>query len=187
MTKVNVTSIGVQLFSPFSYLSKYDHGAKHWYNFWYPLFFTSATVLFLFFVIDSSEIPSLIKDINGFIGNLPGFFIAALAAIATFGNSRIDEEVSGVKVKMRDSSGEIKLLPVSRRRFLSSLFAYLTGVSLLIVVGTHIALRVHVENLVLQVVLDWSGFSVFFFIVWQLILTSFLGLFYLGERLHEAD
>ncbi|HIF5822076.1 TPA: hypothetical protein ACX3FG_002762 [Vibrio parahaemolyticus] len=184
MTKVNVAGIGRQLVSPLSYLTRFEHKAKRWYDVWYPLFFAIVTILFLFFAVDESKIPSLIKDINGFLGNLPGFFIAALAAIATFGNARIDEEVNGVKVYMQDGSGPF---PVSRRRFLSSMFAYLTGLSLITVIGTHIALRIQVENPFLEKALNWGGFFLFFFVIWQLVLTSFLGLYYLGERLHESD
>ncbi|UIP27584.1 hypothetical protein [Photobacterium sp. TLY01] len=187
MTKVDIVGIGRQLFSPLFYLTRFEHKAKAWYDIWYPLLFTVLTVIFLFFLVDNSKIPSLIKDINGFLGNLPGFFIAALAAIATFGNSRIDEEVGGVRVRLKDSSGELKPFPVSRRRFLSSMFSYLTGISFFIVIGAHIALRIQLSNPVLEKSLNWTGFFVFFFFVWQLVLTSFLGLYYLGERLHESD
>ncbi|WMN55858.1 hypothetical protein NI390_02185 [Vibrio fluvialis] len=138
-------------------------------------------------MIDEPLIPELIKDINGFLGNLPGFFIAALAAIATFGNARIDKEVKGVRVKLKDATGEYKPFPVSRRRFLSSMFSYLTSMSFLIVIGTHIALRVSFDGVEVQQLMNWVGFSIFFFVVWQLLLTSFLGLYYLGERLHELN
>ena len=187
MRKVNVASIGGQLFSPFSYLTKFEHAAKGWYDVWYPLFFTCLTMLFLFFVVGGASIPSLIVDINGFLGSLPGFFIAALAAIATFGNSRIDKEVRGVKVKIKDASGLPKSLPVSRRRFLSSMFSYLTCMSFLTVLGTNVALRVKINQPEVELIVNWVGFSTFFFIVWQIVLTTFLGLYYLGERLHEAE
>ncbi len=186
MSKVNVLGIAKQLLSPFSYLTKFEHGAKSWYNFWYPLLFTVLTIPFLFVFIGQSSIPSVIRDINNFIANLPGFFIAALAAIATFGNARIDDEIGGVKVKVLDSTGDLKPLPVSRRRFLSSMFSYLTALSMFVVVATNIALRIHFESTQLQHVVNFMGFTAFFFALWQLILTSLLGLYYLGERLHEA-
>lgn len=90
-------------------------------------------------------------------------------------------------MKLKDATGEYKPFPVSRRRFLSSMFSYLTSMSFLIVIGTHIALRVSFDGVEVQQLMNWVGFSIFFFVVWQLLLTSFLGLYYLGERLHELN
>ncbi len=48
MTKVNVADIGRQLLSPFSYLTRFEHEAKAWYDYWYPLLFTILSIAFLF-------------------------------------------------------------------------------------------------------------------------------------------
>ncbi len=65
-----------------------------------------------------------------FFASLPGFFIAALAAVATFNGADLDREMSNVTAMMT-IKGESAPTPLTLRVFLCYLFAYLTAISFL--------------------------------------------------------
>ena len=84
-----------QLKRPFGYLFIKEVKGKSWYDWCYP----SVLTLFTFgiFYVSSKDYAFLSSDvISGlvaFVSNLPGFFIAALAAIATFQSPKLEEYV----------------------------------------------------------------------------------------------
>jgi hypothetical protein len=65
-----------------------------------------------------------------FFASLPGFFIAALAAVATFNGADLDREMSNVTTKLT-IRGEEADSRLTLRVFLCYLFAYLTAISFL--------------------------------------------------------
>ena len=65
-----------------------------------------------------------------FFASLPGFFIAALAAVATFNGADLDREMSNVTAKLT-IRGEEAESRITLRVFLCYLFAYLTAISFL--------------------------------------------------------
>ena len=65
---------------------------------------------------------------------LPGFFIAALAAVATFQRAELDETMPDPSPMLEVRTGEdASPVPLSHRVFLCHLFAYLTSTSLLVI------------------------------------------------------
>jgi hypothetical protein len=138
----------------------------------------------------------LISKVLGFVQNLPGFYIAALAAIATFNRPDIDrhmpEPTPVMDIHLHGKTSTIKL---TRRRFLCSMFAFLTAESILITLLAIAA--IFVSGTAKSALLAHSAFSpqfakyafvfLFFIMFWQMVVASFWGLYYLGEKLHQPD
>lgn len=121
-----------QLFRPFAYL--FVRGPTlNFYRFVGP----SACVAFACALYACLPIPlDLIgdKSISGyllpFFSSLPGFFIAALAAVVAFNGGDLDEEIVNLEARVT-ANGDTDWVPISLRVFLCYLFAYLTIVSFL--------------------------------------------------------
>jgi hypothetical protein len=126
-----------------------------------------------------------------FVPTLIGFYIAALAAVATFNKPDMDEDMPGDPVflnSIQESDSE-RNERLTRRRFLCLLFGYLCAVSLVIgilaffgmFVGPEIA-GSHYAAAIVQV----SFISIFFYLVANMISTTFFGLYYLVDRMHRT-
>ena len=64
---------------------------------------------------------------------LPGFFIAALAAVSTFNRPEMDEVMSGQAPELKLRTGEHEsYVPLTTRMFTTHLFSYLTSISFLL-------------------------------------------------------
>lgn len=131
----------------------------------------------------------------GFFSSLPGFYIAALAAIATFGRNDIDnvlpEPTPTVKLVTR---GENVLVKLTRRRFLAMLFAFLTCESIALVMYSVMFLSY--GGVVADLQAFEGGLGKFFILVMtfiyytllmQMLAATFWGLYYLGFKLHEPQ
>ncbi|BCX67938.1 hypothetical protein [Pseudomonas izuensis] len=131
----------------------------------------------------------------GFFSSLPGFYIAALAAIATFGRNDIDnvlpEPTPTVKLMTR---GENVLVKLTRRRFLAMLFAFLTCESIALVLYS--VLFLSYGSVIAEFSL-WGGVAskililgmtfVYYVLLMQMLAATFWGLYYLGFKLHEPQ
>lgn len=135
----------------------------------------------------------VLDDLTSFIQSLPGFFIAALAAVATFNRVDLDalmpEPTPTVPIHVRGISSEVKL---SRRRFLSILFAFLTAQSIAItVIGIALKQLAPSVSLIvpcsLQTLLSLFGLFVYSLMFWQLLTVTCIGLYYLGDRMHQPE
>ena len=79
------------------------------------------------------------------VGILPGFYIAALAAGATFANPSLDEPMPGKTpptLKMR-RMGQMHDEPLTTRLFICHLFAYLSAVSLMLAFAILVAIEIN--------------------------------------------
>ncbi|EOQ72790.1 hypothetical protein [Acinetobacter lactucae] len=132
--------------------------------------------------------------LSGFLQTIPGFYIAALAAIATLNSDTMDNPMLGqnppYEVLVETNPARVVHNPVSRRRFLSSLFAYLSFVSLLLFFLTLIFkyfynLNIIPVNQYLYLTLYFINLFIFFFFFAQLVLLTLIGLYYLGDRVHR--
>jgi len=128
---------------------------------------------------------------------LPGFYIAALAAIATFGRTDIDEIMPGSpppRLETATVNGGVNLIELTRRRFLCLLFAFLTVECVALTLGSVLVLSavpaivecIGDRETLLRIV---SAFGVFFYclVLTQLMIATLWGLYYLGERIHQPD
>lgn len=121
---------------------------------------------------------------------LPGFYIASLAAIATFNRPDIDEIMPApTPTLLVAMHGSEKVLDLTRRRFLAYLFGFLCWESLLLLVYCVFAGVVAAG--VMQHLGKFASFgrigflAVAFLLFWQLICATCLGLYYLADRLNR--
>lgn len=143
--------------------------------------------------IFASDISSLLA---GFLQTIPGFYIAALAAIATLTSPTMDRDMDGVAPTYEIDSIDVdgnpikKDEPLKRRGFLARLFAYLSFISLIAYFSILILRYIYkldilaVEQLTYSIVY-FICLTAFNFLLVQLMLLTFLGLYYLGQRIHE--
>lgn len=185
------------LLRPLSYLS-IEHKQKWIVDWVYPLVLAALSTGLLFYLKNFGNIPfyadgAVIAKILGFVQGLPGFYIAALAAIATFNKTDIDKTMPKPAPKLDIMvQGQVVPIELTRRRFLCSMFAFLTAESLILIVLAIFGQTIHmpVKEIVPQSIHGWVSAAymlLFLFVFWQMLITSFWGLFYLGDRLHQPD
>lgn len=189
-----------RLFKPLDYL-RISHPEK-WRFDWFVPGVVGLGISLTWFVQDFRanlfDSDGFINQIQGLISILSGFFIAALAAVATFDSPGMDRTMPGkvpVTLQLRMSKSNEHL---TRRRFLCLLFGYLAFLSLTLYLVT---LIVSVFGNAVQLFADEFDFSkglLFHFVKWflwlsycvalsQLFTNTLLGLYYLTDRIHRDD
>lgn len=140
------------------------------------------------------------KSISGyllpFFSSLPGFFIAALAAVVAFNGGDLDNEISNVEAKV-SANGDTDWVPISLRVFLCHLFAYLTIASFLgffyCLLGTVLSANIVavVQSTVPKhAVVILEAFRYIFlagmtYTAGTIIFCTIQGLYFLAERVHQ--
>ena len=182
-----------QLFTPINYL-RINHPLKSWFDIYIPLFLTVITVSILFFLPHTPAVfgeGSIVFMITDLIKILVGFYIASLAAIATFPRVEMDELISGDSATLVvERRGKLKTIELTRRRFLCYLFGYLAFVGMFLYFSGSAAsmLKSSFQELISPTYLLWikwvfiSGFT---FITFNLFITTLLGLHYMTDRIHR--
>lgn len=140
---------------------------------------------------------------------LPGFYIAALSAIATFSREEMDFEMPDPAPKLTlRTRGRDEEMSLTFRMFLSHMFSYLTALSFVAVflfVAAELLApsakvfisRVPIELAVTDVRLNLRGvcqqllscgylFLSFWFAA-KIVLTTMIGLYFLAERIHRPN
>ena len=145
--------------------------------------------------------PEMLKRLTDLLALMIVFYMAALAAVATFERKGIDKGLKGedaiLFVRHHDGGHFVKK-KLSYRQFISYLFGFLSFLSLnlyIFIVLISVAwpkLEKHFEShqhiiWVLKNVADPFTFFVLFFFVWQLIITSLLGIYFLTERIQTLN
>jgi hypothetical protein len=185
------------LLRPFSYWS-IDHKVKWKVDWLFPFILASLSMILL--ALSSSVVrvtiygdTGLLSKLLAFVQSLPGFYIAALAAIATFNRPDIDrhmpEPAPSIDIVVQGRSVLVKL---TRRKFLCSMFAFLTAESIVLTVTAVFGLAVSeaVKTALPPMAHAWvrSAFVfAYLLLFWQMVVASFWGLYYLGEKLHQPD
>lgn len=180
--------ISYQLLRPLSYL-RIQHEDKWIYDWLLPLLCTTVTGAVVYGFVPIEKVVGaggLVSELTSFIANLPGFFIAALAAVATFNKHDIDQLMANPPKIEIMHHGSSLMIEMTRRRFLCVLFSYLTAVSIFLVLASRIFLSMEIPHEYFLIA-SWVGFMSFLFVLWQMVLATVLGLYYLGERLHTPQ
>ncbi len=133
---------------------------------------------------------SLIQSITGLVQTLPGFYIAALAAIATFPSTSMNSPMPEPTPYLKFPNNDPDLL--NRRRFLCYMFAYLAYISIVALFITSITIFMYGNGLlkVPSIIYYFTYFFVclaIYFLLIQIVILTFVGLWYLGERIHIND
>jgi hypothetical protein len=179
-----------QLLRPFGYLV-IRHPYKWVVDWFYPTVLSVVAVVLAALAGDITKVITpggMISLALSFIQSLPGFYIAALAAIATFGRADIDsilpEPTPRIKNRVRNTDNWVAL---TRRRFLAMLFAFLTAESILLILYSICLLSYGplAASLAYGTALITALVFIYFLLLFQMIAATFWGLYYLGYKLHE--
>lgn len=178
----------IKLISPLKYLL-ITHRQKKYVDYILPILF-SFLVCVIYFLLPEQVVifrsNGLIESLSTFIQVLAGFYIAALAAIATFPNKNIDNVTDGYPLKLNNEE-------LTRRQFLCYMFGYLAflGFSLVLLgklvtsFEPSIALLLNNLEVELKFVLKITFLFLYLIVFNSLILTTLYGLYYLTEKIHE--
>ena len=174
-------SAALQLFRPLRYLCVRGAG-KRVIDIFLPVVFAALSAALLTSVSSVHVLAplGLIDRVNGLLQVMVGFFVASLAAVATFPSPALDQNV--LNLSLNDSA-------LRRRQFLSYLFGYLSLCSFaLYVTGTFAILCAAAFKPVAA--LRWlrgSFVFVYLFLLWNIFFVTLLGLYYLVDRIHRPD
>lgn len=168
------------------------------YTYWYPAIATACTVGMLYFLvptIDAYSDAGLISQLSPFLAVFAPFFLAALAAIATFSGPKFLDQsfqmTSDVTLKYAGELGVIEPQDVTPRHFLSLLFGYCCVISLALFL-----LSVLVPILAPNVatifgdyaeLLGWAFLFLYLFLFFQIVLLTLLGIYYLSDKVHRPN
>lgn len=183
-----------RLLRPLNYLkiSGYSLGRFNW---GYPALFTAVTLSYIGLYPNEVSIltgeNSLLSGLLSCLNLLPGFYITALAAVATFNRKTMDEEVDGITATLKaQENGQIKIRSLTRRRFLCYLFGYLSFISLfLFIVGIIIKVAPPTAFLPLSLSgykneIEYALAGIYVYLFYQMVIVTLIGLFYLSDRMH---
>jgi hypothetical protein len=183
------------LFSPLSYL-RIKHRDKTVLDIVPPLL--TSLIVSVFILVIPSQLTifgqaGVVKACTDLLQMLAGFYIASLAAVATFNNQGMDEPMEGDPPTLRVKiNGRPELQLMTRRNFLCHLFGYLSLLSFVLyffgtfsnVIADEVRQALSPTNRL------WTRncFVVLFAAAMaHLIGTTLLGLYYLTDRMHHAN
>lgn len=188
----------ITLLKAFGFLRiKYNGTNLNFVLYYLPLILSIFVATFLFLIDLNSDqhinifTQNSFDSISTFVQVLPGFYIASLAAIASYNNPNIDNAMTGnppyLEEKVTDGSRKSKL---SRRRFLTLMFGYLAAVSMISTIFLFFT-RLGYDSSILPVsyffytTVYYILCLVFFFIFFQMVLVTLHGIYYLADRMHR--
>lgn len=165
------------------------------FNVVFPTVLTSAMMLLLFFLGDNPNIygkGGMLGGVAGLLAILTPFYIASLAAVATFqGTGAFDEKFSmakPVELKILER-GQWKTMHLTTRHFLSMLFGYCSMASLVLFLFTILAPIIAGKLSELfgdfSDCVGWVGLGIFLFIFSHMLTTTILGMCFLSDRIHR--
>jgi apolipoprotein N-acyltransferase len=173
-----------RLLAPFRYLA-IRHDIKPRYDWGWPFVLTVATmVIFWLMPVRPPLIgdTGILKGVLDLIALFAAFFVAALAAVATFERKSLD-------LPMQGTTPTLDGRDLSRRQFICYLFGYLAVLSFALFLSI-VSAQIVTPSLVvtLSVTGLWwvkaiSG-TVFAFAFWNMIVTTLLGIYFLVERVN---
>ena len=178
-----------RLLTPIDYL-RIRHPVKHRYDITIPFIFGSLIYTTYFFLPYKPILLGsfgLIEKISNLLSILSGFYIASLAAVATFESANLDSQMDGTKPTLRIRDNKIEF--ITRRRFLCLLFSYLVFLSMFLLFSGFLAQTISQNlfiitpkyyNIIKHILI---GIYTFFFC--QLVTITFFGIFYISDKIHR--
>lgn len=174
--------VNSQLLTGFRYLRVSGDG-KRLLDLGLPIALTAASLAIDTFVVPISVIGErgLIQLINELLQVLVGFYVASLAAVATFASTALEQKAQNLYFQ-----GKL----MRRRAFLCYMFGYLSVLSLtLYVVGVMAILGASQLHAAAQSVPPFRSvaLAVYMFFAWNMVTVTLMGLHYLIDRAQRAD
>jgi|GEM_PF-1790393 len=130
-------------------------------------------------------------NISTFVQILPGFYIGALAAIASYMHPGMDNMITAptpyLKETLTSGSRQSKL---SRRRYLTLMFGYLSAISIIsaiFIFFVRLAYDVEIFKVssFIYNCIYYPLLFCFFTIFCQMVLITLFGIYYLADRMHR--
>lgn len=185
-----------ELWRPFGYL-QIEQSDKRSVDIYLPMVGCIVTLLLIGVLrpqFNTWGEGGLIAGLQGVVQGLPGFYIAALAAIATFGkqttlDSVMPKPTPVIPTRFGDGLVAIEL---TRRRFLCLLFSHLTGISIVLSLAGPLlrssapVLRLHLSEMMTRILFYVVGAG-YLFLLFQMFFVTLLGLYYLSDKIHQPD
>lgn len=184
-----------RLLSPLNYL-RIRHETKPKYDWGLPAGLAlGATIAVYILPIQPNifGVGGVLEKFGQLLQILPGFYIAALAAISTFNKADMDErmpeDAPTLEITYR---GKPFTLELTRRRFLSAMFGYLSFLSIALYITTIVA-NVIAPSLAIILPASLHTYFKFGFVAFymfgqaNMLVTTLLGLYYLADRIHLTD
>jgi len=185
------------LFRPFAYLTiRHPSRLPLWVNWLLPVGgagIVMAVLLGFDVAINAFGEQGFVARLLAFVQTLVGFYIAALAAVASFNSPHLDRVMPSPPPTMKVKyNGVLQEVHLTRRRFLCAMFAYLTALSFLFSIAaiTILSLATPVAAIApdtMIAALRPAALSLFLLAAFQMTSVTFWGLFYLGERMLTPD
>ncbi|WP_340699972.1 hypothetical protein [Vibrio harveyi] len=127
----------------------------------------------------------LVSHINGLLQMLVGFFVASLAAVATFQRQGMDETMQGTPPKLNGKS-------LTRREFLCFMFGYLAFISIVTYLISGVA---GLALPAIKSMLSSSGYDffqsigllVYLVVIFNILTTTLLALHFLTDRMVRSE
>lgn len=194
-----------QLATPFRYLRiRYGRGflhSKFVYDWTLPVILAAASVWLSLAYSPHTKLfaeRSLIGAFQKLLEILVPFYIVALAAVAAFDiGSTLDQKMKGepATLTMRHSRAGNIVKELTRRQFICYLFGYLSTVSLAVYVTVLICN--FIEDGIAEACYRMIGEAtpylkaaimfMFMLALWQIIITTLLGIYFVADRLQFMD
>lgn len=185
------------IFRPFLYLTvRHESKVPQIINWSIPLVFSVAFVVFYYFNIENINFfggNGFFIKILGLMQSLAGFYIAALAAVAALNNPNMDEPMPGKPPVMNIIyNNGIQEIELTRRRYMCSMFSYLTAACLILclIIIFSTSFNDYAKSFFsIKVVLGLKLVStaITLFALTQMMIVTFWGLYYLGEKVHTGN
>lgn len=166
------------------------------YSFVYPIVLASLTAFVLIVFSPSLNIygaNGLLAKLTPFLAVIAPFFLASLAAVATFsGPSFFDKPfdmADPVTLTVVGEMGALEAIEVTPRHFLSLLFGYCCVVSLNLFIFAIFVPQIAggLANILgsFAPYVAWLGLLIFLSLFYQVILATLLGIYYLSDKIHR--
>lgn len=173
-----------KILTPVDYI-RIKHPEKRVFDFWIPLILSVIISVFLY-ILDK-PIPILPKDglvsvVNGILQILSGFYIASMAAVATFQKPGMDSKMDGTPPTLKGKE-------LTRRKFLTYLFGYLafTSIFMYLAGGGLQLLNLTINHIAWLKIAGIKYFliALYLFIIANIICTTILGMYFMIDKMHD--
>lgn len=176
-----------KLVTPLKYLL-ISHPQKSLVDIIIPVLMSALVIVFMLFTKPSILLigkDGLIDSISAFAQFLTGFYVASLAAVATFPNKNMDCLMDGEPLTLAGKS-------LTRRQYLSYMFGYLAFVGICLAISGKILVLTASSIYGISIVISSSGYLalslfilfVYLALVFSIFMVTLYALYYLTEKIH---
>ncbi|HEE0139754.1 TPA: hypothetical protein R8G72_000830 [Citrobacter youngae] len=173
-----------KILTPIDYI-RIKHPEKRVFDIFIPVIISTLITTLIFCLDRPISIISkdgLISVINGILQILSGFYIASMAAVATFQKPGMDSVMDGTPPTLKGKD-------LTRRKFLTYLFGYLAFASIIMyLIGGGIQLMSPTLSHTQWIKVPWVKITfvgIYLFIISNIICTTILGMYFMIDKMHD--